>query len=57
MLEQLKARQIELSAQRVQIQNILNQAIADLQTINGAIRENGYWIEKFENEAKEGIAQ
>jgi len=57
MQEQLLARQAELSAHKVQIQNILNQAIADLQTISGQMRENNYWIDKLEREAKEADAQ
>jgi peptidoglycan hydrolase CwlO-like protein len=52
MLEQLKSRLKELTAQKQQAQVILNQALADIQTINGAILENQHWIAKLEQEAK-----
>jgi hypothetical protein len=49
MLEQLKARIIELTAQKQQAQAILNQALADIQTINGAIMENQRWAKLLES--------
>jgi hypothetical protein len=49
MLEQLKARLIELNIQKQQAQAILNQAIADVQTINGAMMEVQRWVKLLES--------
>jgi len=55
MLEKLKARLKVLETECQQTQNILNQAIANLQRKSGAIEEIGRLIHEIEKEANKAV--
>jgi endonuclease/exonuclease/phosphatase family metal-dependent hydrolase len=44
----LKERQSLLVAQRQDVTDRVNQAVADLNAINGAIQECNYWLSRLE---------
>jgi hypothetical protein len=44
----LTERKQQLNNQLEQQQNIINQAIANVNAINGAIQECDYWVEQIE---------
>ena len=46
--ETLKERQSLLVAQRQEVTDRVNQAVADLYAINGAIQECNYWLSRLE---------
>lgn len=51
MIDKFKTRIEVLIQQKNRTQGILNQAIADITAIDGAIQELNFWIGRLENES------
>lgn len=54
-IELLEERKQQLNNQLEQQQNIIDQAIANINAINGALQECDYWIEKIEKPKKSEV--